>query len=329
MKKLTFILALAISMMAIAGEPYCHKQLTAGSKTVYVTAKHLSDNNYRLLIEADENMNGLGGSFVFVNGNEPYQLNTTEHFVLASDKRTITCEITSNAAPTHYTPLYVLFENGGEANFGQPDADYSQTCEGGEEGQGGEGGEGGDNPGGQGGEGGEGGEGGLTPDKPEPGDTLSPYDVNFWTNIDWLGNGSGIEANTQMYKIHCADGQQVANIQVAPWDDNNVGIYTWVESAVTSVSVAAGIQGAGLLLHLSAFVNMITEVQIETDQTTYLCFVYYKNGVDNTEPSNPSDTEDAIRDASFMRQAVKFMRDGRLVIMCNGEMYDAMGVRME
>lgn len=277
-------LALSVTMGASAAEAYCHKQLTAGDKIVYVTAKHVADNNYQLLIESDENLNGLGGSFIYVNGNEPYQLNTAEHAVLSADKRSITCDITSTAVPSHYTPLYVLFENGGEKNFGQPDADYSKSCD------------------------------GTEPETPDTPDT--PTDPVAWTDVEWIGNGSGNAAYDQMYKIRCAEGQQVANIQVAPWDNNNVGIYTWVESEVKSVSVDAGLQGSGMLLHLDAFTMQYTEVTIVAATKTYTCIVYYKNG---------TAAETGITHTDAATPATKVLIDGRLYIIRDGIRYSVNG----
>lgn len=302
-KTLLLILVLGATMLATAAEQYCHKQLTAGDKTVYATAKQVADNSYQLLIEADENLNGLGGSFIYVNDNEPYQLNTADHFVLAADKRSITCDITSTGAPKHYTPLYVLFENGGEKNFGQPDADYSKTCEGGSEGQGGAGGEGGQE--GQGG----------GQDKP-----------TGWDAIEWLGNGSGNAAYDQMYKIRLDEGQQVANIQAASWDNNNVGIYTWVESAVTSVSVASGIDGAGVLLHIDAFTMEYTEVTIVAATKTYRCVVYYKNGI---ACADPDDIESGFSDVQAAPRATKVLIDGKVLIIRGNERYTLIGTRVE
>ena len=306
------IISLRMRMLCVAGlvmtwahgaQMYCHKALTQGGKTIYMTAKHMQENNYQLLIEADENLTGLGGSFVFVNGNEPYQLNANGNFVLADDKRTITCNITSSAAPVHYTPLYVLFENGGETNFGQPDADYTQTCEGGD-----------DNPNDP-----------NDPDNPDnPDNTDNP---TGWNDIEWLGNGSGNEAYTQMYKIRPDQGQQVANIQVAPWDNNNVGIYTWVESGVESVSVAAGIQGAGVLLHLDAFTMEYTEVNIVAATKTYKCTVYYKNGIVSQEPVEP-DPGAAVENTGVVRTPTKAVIDGQLVIIRDGHTYTAIGAAL-
>ena len=99
---------------------------------------------------------------------------------------------------------------------------------------------------------------------------------------------------------------------------------------MTRVSVDAGVQGSGVLLHLSAFVNMITEVQIETTETTYLCHVFFKNGVDNTissDPENPTNPEesavdDVNADASHISKTIQ---NGKLLIGIDGMQFDILG----
>ena len=121
------LLAMLFSALTLsAAEQYCHKEMTNGDKTIYVTGQSLGGDQYQLIIESDGEMGGLGGSFINVNGVGGYQLNKEGNFELSADKKTITCNITSTVPPTHYTPLYVLMP--GEVNFGQPDIDYSQTC---------------------------------------------------------------------------------------------------------------------------------------------------------------------------------------------------------
>ena len=121
------LLAMLFSALTLsAAEQYCHKEMTSGDKTIYVTGQSLGGDQYQLIIESDGEMGGLGGSFINVNGVGGYQLNKEGNFELSADKKTITCNITSTVPPTHYTPLYVLMP--GEVNFGLPDIDYSQTC---------------------------------------------------------------------------------------------------------------------------------------------------------------------------------------------------------
>ena len=117
MKKIFTILALCATM-TVSATQYCHEQLTNGDKSIYLSCQLISEGNYQIMIEADVQMNGLGGSFCHVNENEPYQLNADGHFVISADGKTITCDIESTTAPNLYTPLYVLMP--GEVAFGWP-----------------------------------------------------------------------------------------------------------------------------------------------------------------------------------------------------------------
>lgn len=126
MKKITFLFALlCVSMMGFAAQ-YCHEELTNGDNKIYLSCQKLSDNNYQILIEADVQMNGLGGSFCHVNENQPYQLNAEGHFVLSADGKSITCNIESTTDPNLYTPLYVMMP--GEVAFGWPNDVEWSTC---------------------------------------------------------------------------------------------------------------------------------------------------------------------------------------------------------
>ena len=107
----------SVSAMSFATQ-YCHEELSQGDHTIYLSCQMLSEGNYQIKIEADVEMNGLGGSFCHVNENQPYQLNASGHFVLSDDHKTIVCDIESTTAPNLYTPLYVLMP--GEVSFGWP-----------------------------------------------------------------------------------------------------------------------------------------------------------------------------------------------------------------
>ena len=109
-----FALLMSVSAQA---KQYCHEPLTQGDNTIYLTCEKLSEGNYQIVIEADVDLVGLGGSFCEVNGVGGYQLNAPGHFVISEDKRKITCAIESTTDPRLYTPLYVLMP--GEVNFGE------------------------------------------------------------------------------------------------------------------------------------------------------------------------------------------------------------------
>lgn len=118
MKKLSLLIALlCASVMSFAAQ-YCHEELTNGDNKIYLSCLLVSEGNYQIKIEADVQMNGLGGSFCHVNENQPYQLNAQGHYVLSADGKTITCDIESTTAPNLYTPLYVLMP--GEVSFSWP-----------------------------------------------------------------------------------------------------------------------------------------------------------------------------------------------------------------
>ena len=114
--KISLLFALLCASMMSWAIDYCHTEMSAGGKTIYLTCQEVSTGNYQLKVECNEAMSGLGGSFCEVNGVGGYQLNAAGHFTLSADGKTITCDIESSTAPRVYTPLYVLID--GEKNFG-------------------------------------------------------------------------------------------------------------------------------------------------------------------------------------------------------------------
>lgn len=125
MKKLFTLFALCASMVVSATQ-YCHEELTNGDNKIYLSCQLLSEGNYQIMIEADVQMNGLGGSFCYKDGQAGYQLNADGHFVMSADGKTITCDIESTSAPNLYTPLYVLMP--GEVAFTWPNDVEWGTC---------------------------------------------------------------------------------------------------------------------------------------------------------------------------------------------------------
>ncbi len=105
--------ALLVSVLPMAqAKQYCHEPLSQGGNTIYLTCEKLSDT-YKMVIEADVELSGLGGSFVRLNdGNHDLR----EFLTLSPDNKTATIEFTSTTAPEIYTPLYVMMP--GEVNFG-------------------------------------------------------------------------------------------------------------------------------------------------------------------------------------------------------------------
>lgn len=131
MKRISLFACCLMLTISLSAEQYCRKTLTANGKNIRMTAQKVSDGKYQLLIETDEAITGLGGSYVYVNDKQTYQLNAAGHFTLADDKLSVVCNISSSTVPVHYTPLYVVFVEGGEVNFGEDvkNSDYSLSCD--------------------------------------------------------------------------------------------------------------------------------------------------------------------------------------------------------
>jgi len=92
---------------------------TAGGHTITLEAYYVNDI-YTLNITSADAMEGLGGSFWFVNGiaKDMRSNDETKSYAVSGDKKTITCTAQSSTAITFDSPLYVLFP--GEVNFGKP-----------------------------------------------------------------------------------------------------------------------------------------------------------------------------------------------------------------
>ena len=76
-----------------------------------------------------------------------------------------------------------------------------------------------------------------------------------WSGYEYLGDGAGGGAYSNKYKLAPAAGQGVVNIQRPGWATAD-GIYTTFPAGVSACSLGVGnydIDGAGVILHLSAF----------------------------------------------------------------------------
>ena len=134
--------------------------------------------------------------------------------------------------------------------------------------------------------------GGSTPE-PEP--DPEPAGIN-WDSYSWIGNGSGNAAYTDAYKMTLATGQSVVNIQHPGFADED-GIYTTFPAGVSDCSLPAGtyaIQGAGMVLYMSAFTAKETEVTVTHGTGTAVFTVYYKNGTEGPAPTKIYDTNFAL-----------------------------------
>lgn len=115
----------------------------------------------------------------------------------------------------------------------------------------------------------------------EGGEIIPPTPACDWDNIEFIGNGSGVEANTNRFKICLPDGVNAVNIQNS--FGTEAGIYiTFPSAAFGAISLEEGeyaIQGAGMLLYLSAFLY-----DAEKEVTIVCQDVEYKMTVKNVNP---------------------------------------------
>ena len=109
------------------------------------------------------------------------------------------------------------------------------------------------------------------------GDEPQPQECD-WDAIDFLGDGSTEQTHSNQFKV-CKVGEQpsVVNIQT-PGFAAETGIYVTFPSAVFGeISLAEGqyvIEGAGMVLYLSAFTQEYTEVTVNWDGNDIVFTVY-------------------------------------------------------
>jgi len=141
-----------------------------------------------------------------------------------------------------------------------------------------------------------------------------------WSAIDYLGDGAGGGIYSNKYKIACDAGQSYVNIQ-QPGFAAEAGIYTTVGEGISSCSLGdkCAIQGAGVVLYLSAFTAKETEVTITTGVKDYVCTVYYEDGTDAS----------AIQNIEATAKTVKVIENGQLLIIKDGVRYNAAGVQVK
>ena len=107
--------------------------------------------------------------------------------------------------------------------------------------------------------------------------SMSTYAID-WSSYNFISDGAGAGAYSNKYKVETVTGLNVINIQQPAWG-TAAGIYVEVPAApVSSVSVSSDIQGAGVLLHLSAFTAEETTVKIEYAGGSVSFMVYYADG---------------------------------------------------
>lgn len=145
-----------------------------------------------------------------------------------------------------------------------------------------------------------------------------------WDNIEFFNVGLAPEdENYNQFKI-CKAGENpnIVNIQVAPWADNNKGIYINFPSAeFTTISLPEGqykVDGAGILLYLTAFTAKETEVTINYKGEDCIFTVYNDKGIAT-----------AIDNTVVGEKAIKMFENGQLIIIKNGVKYNALGSVIE
>ena len=98
-----------------------------------------------------------------------------------------------------------------------------------------------------------------------------------WSTYEFIGDGAGGGKYANKYKVSTAEGLSVINIQ-HPGFAAQEGIYVTVPSGISACSVSSDIQGAGAILHLSAFVAQETKVTITHADGNCTFWVYYADG---------------------------------------------------
>ena len=144
-----------------------------------------------------------------------------------------------------------------------------------------------------------------------------------WDNIAFLGDGSPEQTFGDQFKI-CKVGEQpsVVNIQ-KPGFAAETGIYvTFPSDVFGEISLAEGkyaIQGAGMVLYLSAFTQEYTEVTVNCNGNDIVFTVYNAKGGSAT----------AIDNTVVGEKAIKMFENGQLIIIKNGVKYNALGSVIE
>ena len=110
------------------------------------------------------------------------------------------------------------------------------------------------------------------------GSSFDPASID-WNNVDFISGQS-------QYKIYFTEENrpsnwETINIQTAPWAGNNTGIYVTTPDGVSACSlgdkVGCWMEGAQVLMYLTAFVDEVTEVTITHASGTKTLYVYNAN----------------------------------------------------
>ena len=141
-----------------------------------------------------------------------------------------------------------------------------------------------------------------------------------WDNIDWLGDGSAEQTFGSQFKVCVGDPAPTSVVNIQTSFGTETGIYvTFPSTAFGAISLPEGkyaIQGAGMLLYVSAFVAKETEVSVVCDNKEIVFTVYNAKG---------TDTPTAIESNVVAVKTVKMIENGQLVIIRGGEKFNAQG----
>lgn len=141
-----------------------------------------------------------------------------------------------------------------------------------------------------------------------------------WDNIGWLGDGSVEQKFGSQFKVCVGDPAPSSVVNIQTSFGAETGIYvTFPSAAFGEISLPEGkyaIQGAGMLLYVSAFVDKETEVSVVCDNKEIVFTVYNDKGLDPTT---------AVSNTTVVEKTVKMIENGQLIIIRNGEKFNAQG----
>lgn len=124
-----------------------------------------------------------------------------------------------------------------------------------------------------------------------------------WSSVNFLGNGSGNQSYTDVFKIAVGQGNiQIVNIQKPPFataegvyvtfSDTDFGDVTINDEITTSFDK----QGAGVIFHMSAFKEQYNSLVVKNSAGSVKAelYVYNKNGVSTEKPTETPDPTEPI-----------------------------------
>lgn len=99
-----------------------------------------------------------------------------------------------------------------------------------------------------------------------------------WSKYEFIADGAGGGKYTNKYKVETVGDLNVVNIQHPGFAEED-GIYMTLPAGISECSVASSIEGAGIVVYLSAFTAQETEVTIKYAPANEVTFhVYYADG---------------------------------------------------